>query len=469
MRPPWEDETDFVLPAANWARSGVFAIPQWEGFFGSEHVWRWHMPLFPVLLGGWLKLFGIGFITIRLFTLIPAALALVLGTEICTRLTGARPAFARPFWLLILLFDKGFIGNALAGRMEFHAALFCLIAVLLAFETSKLWRLTAAGLSLGVAASFHPFAGFFLPAILVLALRSEFTLRTALSVAVGFAIPVRAHTPLVPFGLACAPRINSSASSAAVHRSFCPTSMPCVAASLTRFAFNPRFCLRPESRSLLSAARKAHPAGVSAPARIPATLYSSPAVGYLAFLLRGSAGHLYYYLPLAFLFYFFCATFLPPLRFRGWPIGYALLAAVLLNNSAFAAAKTWTVWQNRALPRSAAYGTVSRARNQRRTACRSATEPLPLRLPARARLPTRLHADGRVAARGLERLSRRTAALVARSHHPRRRHAPAETAVVDARGIARGRLCAEVGNFERVFLRRYEYSGYRLRLFRKTP
>src|SRR5437660_2776276 len=65
MRPPWEDETDFTLPGANWSRTGHFAIPQWQGFFGAEAVWRWHMPLFPVLHALWLKAFGTSLVSIR--------------------------------------------------------------------------------------------------------------------------------------------------------------------------------------------------------------------------------------------------------------------------------------------------------------------------------------------------------------------------------------------------------------------
>jgi hypothetical protein len=75
-------------------------------------------------------------------------------------------------------------------------------------------------------------------------------------------------------------------------------------------------------------------------------------LGLICFLLRGSAGHLYYYPALVLAAMLLLASALPILRHasaRAHGVAIVILFLILANNLAFIAAKTRTVWRNRDL------------------------------------------------------------------------------------------------------------------------
>jgi 4-amino-4-deoxy-L-arabinose transferase-like glycosyltransferase len=71
-RPPQGDEGRFANAAANFAHKGFLAVPMYEGVWleGVERKLYSNMPLYFILLAGWFKLFGIGMVTMRLFSVL---------------------------------------------------------------------------------------------------------------------------------------------------------------------------------------------------------------------------------------------------------------------------------------------------------------------------------------------------------------------------------------------------------------
>ena len=71
-RPPQGDEGRFANAAANFAHKGYLAVPMYKGVWleGVERKFYSNMPLYFILLAGWFKLFGIGMVTMRLFSVL---------------------------------------------------------------------------------------------------------------------------------------------------------------------------------------------------------------------------------------------------------------------------------------------------------------------------------------------------------------------------------------------------------------
>jgi hypothetical protein len=345
--PPWEDETDFVLPGANWCRTGQFAIPQWPGFLGAQTVWRWHMPLFPVLMALWLKLFGVSLVSIRLFTLIPAACAIGLASEFCLRLSGWRSPAARWFWLLLLLSDKTLAISAVAGRMEIHALGFTLVSFAAALTLRGAGAFLVAGLCVGVGIGFHPFVAYFLPALCLLAITKlpawPLRWRAILFGGLGVAVPCAAYAAWF-----LSERRAFVEQFLAVVRGTATTSLlqNCSRFGLSLIKF---YLIQPTlpvaavialGFAILSLKR-------GDPRKRNGRIILVALIGYIAFLLRGSTWHYYYYTPLTIMLYFVCSAFLPELKLKYCNLGFALLAALLLNNIVFVGVKSWVVWSNR--------------------------------------------------------------------------------------------------------------------------
>jgi len=341
---PWEDETDFVLPGANWARTGHFCLPQWQGLFGSETVWRWHMPLFPLLIALWLKVFGTSLVSIRLFTLIPAACAIVLASEFCLRISDWRSVSARLFWWALLLSDKTLIVNALGGRMEFHALCFILLSFAAAFTVRSAGQFFIAGLFLGIAIGFHPFAAYFYPALCAVAFMRfsiwKIRWRSTIFAGIGAAIPGVAYA----IWFLLEPSASASQFLTLVRNSSTPILENCK--GLARGVHH----LPPAQRlaGLLAIGLAAISLRTSQARKNVAKILLVALAGYVAFLLRGSAEHYYYYVPLTVLLYLFCAYSLSSLQIAGFNAGRVVLAVLLLNNIVFVGVKSRAVWQNRA-------------------------------------------------------------------------------------------------------------------------
>ncbi len=60
----WTDEVAYADPAINLVESGAFTSTAWEVQRSSEH-WAGNVPLYPLLLAGWIELFGMSITAVR--------------------------------------------------------------------------------------------------------------------------------------------------------------------------------------------------------------------------------------------------------------------------------------------------------------------------------------------------------------------------------------------------------------------
>jgi hypothetical protein len=169
IRPPWEDEILYTLPAVNWIQKGIFAIPQLGDFMGASKTWGWHAPGFPLGLAAWLWVMPLELWSIRLYAILPATILLALLAFAASKLAGSS-RLALLLSLGIFFFDKTFVIQSTTGRMEFHAAFFLTVSVFLLFWGSngffsKQTEISTAGFLFGLSACFHPITVFFSPAL----------------------------------------------------------------------------------------------------------------------------------------------------------------------------------------------------------------------------------------------------------------------------------------------------------------
>jgi hypothetical protein len=71
----WLDEVQLVEPAANLATGSGFHSSAWAWQPRSE-IWLSYMPLYPLVLSGWLRLFGVSLLSVRSFGIVLAAISI---------------------------------------------------------------------------------------------------------------------------------------------------------------------------------------------------------------------------------------------------------------------------------------------------------------------------------------------------------------------------------------------------------
>jgi hypothetical protein len=358
MRMPWEDEVLYDLAPVNWAIDGNFSIPQLGHFLGADIGWRWHMPLYPLLAAGWIKLAGYQLTVLRLFGLLPAVCMAFLLAWSCVRLAAQKNWPWLLFWLGIILGDKSFVTNSLNGRMDFWCLLALIASVALVLHSGKRPQILCSGVLLGIAMGFHPFAAYFLPGILCLSVtgglqaadETAIRWRRALYVILGFSL------------VAVLIAIWFLADWQLTKMQFFPQVLGTVQGSLTHnarvllggLAYNFRF--QPFFLYAVLAVLFIHLWHILGPSRasLPDRTFSLGLVllmaGYIVFLLHLSRPQIYYYPAVVLAGLLMMARALTILRLAGLTahkIALVILFLLLANNLAFMAAKTRTVWRNR--------------------------------------------------------------------------------------------------------------------------
>ncbi|MFI5182199.1 MAG: hypothetical protein ACHQPI_12490 [Thermoanaerobaculia bacterium] len=74
----YQDEGWIASPGLTYVEQGVFASDLFRGFFGSERHFYGFLPLYPVLCGASMKLFGVSLLSARLVSLLLASATLAL-------------------------------------------------------------------------------------------------------------------------------------------------------------------------------------------------------------------------------------------------------------------------------------------------------------------------------------------------------------------------------------------------------
>jgi hypothetical protein len=150
----WIDEVSYSDPGVNLALGNGFKSSAW--YSGpKEELWVGNTPLYPLLLAGWVKLFGFDIVPVRLLNFVLFAFACIAVWGAVCRLHLFRTASAQ-FWLFALLL-LGF-GPTYVYRNGRPDCLLLLLFGLMFLAVSLDRRWLRYGLC-GVAAFLVPFAG----------------------------------------------------------------------------------------------------------------------------------------------------------------------------------------------------------------------------------------------------------------------------------------------------------------------
>jgi 4-amino-4-deoxy-L-arabinose transferase-like glycosyltransferase len=161
---PWIAETGLRF----WER-GVFASEMFRGFFGAEEHFLLHAPLFCLVTGGAVSLFGHGLIQVRLVSLAmataTAALTFFLGRRLLSSRHGLLAVLMLTAWRLtpglpsqrtgIALVDLGRLARYDIAVPVAGVAAFLLILPLAERVAPPRWRLVLAGAIAGLGVMCH--------------------------------------------------------------------------------------------------------------------------------------------------------------------------------------------------------------------------------------------------------------------------------------------------------------------------
>jgi hypothetical protein len=355
MRPPWEDEVLLALPGINWAESGSLALPQMGTFLHADQGWRFHVPFFPLSLGLWVKCFGIQLETIRLFTLLAAAALIAITARLCQSISGFNNGIIGIIWLIILMGDKSLVTNSLSGRMEPWCLLFFISAMAVSLRAKSQLNLFVSGVLLGTAVGFHPLAIYLFPGFVPLIIYRTSVWEKRVSPIVSIAIFSSGFllTPgfvvvwlLTNWALTQEQFLSNVKGSSA--SGLAKNMHDMCAALIYNFRFQPTL-IAAFTASVLLVSWKATRRSQSSDRWFHVSLLVF-IICYVLFLLRGSSTHLYYFQPLVILAILLIAASVSIIREMHPTIRigmFGLISLLLINNLAFAAGKTLTVWKNR--------------------------------------------------------------------------------------------------------------------------
>lgn len=215
-----EDESWQAAPGYTFWAEGRFGTDLFAGFYGMEQHYYGFMPLFPILVGGGLHLFGLGLFQARLvpLALILLSLALThrLGAKLFSPWHGTLAVAILSTWRIAGPFPHLPSGIPLADvarivRYDSAVPVFGLAALLLLTITADRRPPTTknfnsqftihnffAGFLAGLAALSHVYGAFWLPALLlaILWLRGWQAIKPAIITLMGFGL---ALTPWLVF------------------------------------------------------------------------------------------------------------------------------------------------------------------------------------------------------------------------------------------------------------------------------
>jgi 4-amino-4-deoxy-L-arabinose transferase-like glycosyltransferase len=163
---PWCDEAWFADPAFSLIHTGQFATPVLEptGNYrhptGIQQYTYWIMPLHGLVQVPWYEIFGFGFASLRLLSVLWGLLGLAAIFELVRNLSGNATMGAIAVALLAV--DFIYIGTAGTGRMDMMCAalVFGALALFSRYRESAPRRAIAAAHTLIAAAAFtHPVGG----------------------------------------------------------------------------------------------------------------------------------------------------------------------------------------------------------------------------------------------------------------------------------------------------------------------
>ncbi|XDD50646.1 glycosyltransferase family 39 protein [Leptospira sp. WS92.C1] len=166
--PVWPDEVLFHSPAQDFAEFGTLRTLVLEGLIpGMENTTLWMPPLYFISGGFWMKFVFSGLEGLRFFTLVTAALCILVLYLILRRIGFS--SFSAFFSCLLLATDLLFLRVGTMARMEALCLLFALLSLFLLVRTSLDESPEQArgaegffsGILLGLSFLSHPFGAVF--------------------------------------------------------------------------------------------------------------------------------------------------------------------------------------------------------------------------------------------------------------------------------------------------------------------
>ena len=129
-RAPWWDERVFSDPAHNLAEHGYLGSTYLNGrghpmvreFVAFVRSTYWTVPLYLVLLAGWITLLGFSFITVRLLSLFCGAGMILAACYIAWRFTKSR--LATVLTAVLVCTDYAIVLSSATARLDMIAAVF---------------------------------------------------------------------------------------------------------------------------------------------------------------------------------------------------------------------------------------------------------------------------------------------------------------------------------------------------------
>ncbi|MBW0433596.1 glycosyltransferase family 39 protein [Leptospira yasudae] len=174
--PVWPDEVLFFSPSQDFAAFGTLRTQVLEGLIpGMEEITLWMPPLYFLTGGTWMKFVLPGIVGLRLFTLVTAAVSILIFYGILKR-TGFS-ALSALFSCLLLGTDLLFLRVGAMARMEMLCLLFALTSLFFLIRTALdeepevvHWaEASLSGIFLGLSFLSHPFGSVFgIPALYLL-------------------------------------------------------------------------------------------------------------------------------------------------------------------------------------------------------------------------------------------------------------------------------------------------------------
>jgi MFS family permease len=152
---PWQDEVMFTDVAANYAAGDGFTSSVWTCGRPIESFWSCNAPLYPYLLGNWIRIFGFSIVSVRSlnYALIAASAGLLWLATRRLKLISAAPM--RILFVILILTDYGIGINYRSARYDCLAILLA-SAMFLSFSIKGLLRRCVLLSAIGV---IFPLAG----------------------------------------------------------------------------------------------------------------------------------------------------------------------------------------------------------------------------------------------------------------------------------------------------------------------
>jgi 4-amino-4-deoxy-L-arabinose transferase-like glycosyltransferase len=161
---PWPDETGFVAPAFDFARTGSFFDPG----MNPDRVVMWMPPGYMVALAALFRLFGYSYALARWFSAVSAIVALAITSWLAWNSTRGWPRVAAALAIGLAFTSPYLLIDSNLARMEMPFAALMLLALAAAMAD----RLYIAGALAAAGALVHFNAAYFMPPIaLAFALR----------------------------------------------------------------------------------------------------------------------------------------------------------------------------------------------------------------------------------------------------------------------------------------------------------